>query len=135
MQRGRSLFAGARPLSGDMGCPRRWLYTLFLERGLASNPLFVDQTGCAEGRSPFAGGTGVSPVFRFTTPFLARKGDGGMVETVVGRQRYQGSGAEVLRQSPREEGGSVGWLKGPSAPALRLRPMPFAPCDGIRKVV
>ena len=36
--------------------------------------------GCAEGRSLFAGGTGVSPVFGFITPFLARKGDGGMVE-------------------------------------------------------
>ena len=40
--------------------------------------------GSAEGRSPFAGGTGVSPVSGFSTPFLARKGDGGMVETVSG---------------------------------------------------
>ncbi len=39
--------------------------------------------GCAEGRCPFAGGTGVSPVSGFITPFLARKGDGGMVERAV----------------------------------------------------
>ena len=38
-------------------------------------------TGCAEGQSPFAGGSGVSPDFLFITPFLARKGAGGMVES------------------------------------------------------
>ncbi len=65
-------------------------------------PLFVQRMGCAEGRSPFAGGTGVSPVFGFTTPFLARKGDGGMVETVVVHRRYT-SPTEVLRQSPVED--------------------------------
>ena len=41
----------------------------------------------------------MSPLFGFATPFLARKGDGGMVETVVAHRRYM-SGAEVLRQSP-----------------------------------
>ena len=50
---------------------------------------FGVRRGSAEGRSPFAGGTGVSPVFGFITPFLARKGDGGMVETVVGRRRFR----------------------------------------------
>ena len=59
----------------------------------------MHETGSAEGRSPYAGGTGVSPVFGFTTPFLARKGDGGMVETAMGYRRYR-SQAEVLRQSP-----------------------------------
>ena len=78
---------------GMTACPQRGI------RGLASKPLSVHRTGCAEGRSPFAGGTGVSPVFGFTTPFLARKGDGGMVETVVGYRRYK-SAAEVSRQSP-----------------------------------
>ena len=39
--------------------------------------------GSAEGQSPYAGGTGVSPVFGFITPFLARKGDGGLVERAV----------------------------------------------------
>ena len=43
--------------------------------------------GSAEGQSPSAGGTGVSPVLSFITPFLARKGDGGMVEAAVKRQR------------------------------------------------
>ena len=46
--------------------------------------LFVYPTGSAEGQSPFAGGTGVSPVSRFITPFLARKGDGGRVEGLWG---------------------------------------------------
>ena len=78
--------------------------------GFAPKPLFVHRTGCAEGRSPFAGGTGVSPVFGFTTPFLARKGDGGMVETVVGHRRHR-SGAEVLRQSP---GQGEDWNEGRS---------------------
>ena len=59
----------------------------------------MHRTGSAEGLRPCAGGTGVSPVFGFITPFLARKGDGGMVETVVGQQRYC-SGAEALRQTP-----------------------------------
>ena len=54
--------------------------------------------GSAEGQSPFAGGTGVSPVVGFITPFLARKGDGGMVGTAVGCRRT-GVGAEVLRRS------------------------------------
>ena len=49
----------------------------------------MHETGSAEGRSPFAGGTGVSPVFGFIAPFLARKGDGGMVERVVGYQPPQ----------------------------------------------
>ena len=40
--------------------------------------------GCTEGRSPFDEGTGVSPVFGFITPFLARKGAGGMVEGLWG---------------------------------------------------
>ena len=44
--------------------------------------------------APFAGGTGVSPVSGYIAPFLARKGDGGMVETPVGRRR-SGDGAEV----------------------------------------
>ena len=55
-------------------------------------------TGCAEGRRPSAGGTGVSPVVDFITPFLARKGDGGMVETAGGCRRT-GNGMEVLRRS------------------------------------
>ncbi len=46
----------------------------------------------------------MSPVLVFITPFLARKGDGGIVETVVGHRRYR-SGAEVLRQSPWQERG------------------------------
>ena len=52
--------------------------------------LFVHRMGCAEGRSPFAGGTGVSPVFRFITPFLARKGPRGMVERAIGHRRHHG---------------------------------------------
>ena len=62
------------------------------------------RTGSAEGRSPFAGGTPIawatdlSPVFGLITPFLARKGDGGMVGTAVGCRRT-GVGAEVLRQA------------------------------------
>ena len=31
-----------------------------------------------------SGDTALSPVSSFITPFLARKGDGGMVDTVVG---------------------------------------------------
>ena len=65
-------------------CPKTW---------------FVRRMGCAEGRSPFAGGTGVSPICGFISPFLARKGARGMVETVVGRRRSC-SGAMILRQSP-----------------------------------
>ena len=56
--------------------------------------LFVYPTGSAEGQSPFAGGTGVSLVSGFITPFLARKGDGGMVERAVGHQRHVG-GTEI----------------------------------------
>ena len=41
----------------------------------------------------------MSPVFGFIAPFLARKGDGGMVERAVEHQRCI-SRAEVLRQSP-----------------------------------
>ena len=55
------------------------------------SPLLVHAMGCwgvQRGRSPSAGGTGVSPVVGFITPFLARKGDRGIVETVVGRERY-----------------------------------------------
>ena len=70
----------------------------FLARGLASKVVFMQRMGSAEGRSPFAGGTGVSPVFGLITPFLARKGDGGMVERVVEHQRRT-SRAEALRQS------------------------------------
>ena len=58
--------------------------------------------GFAKGRGPFAGGTGVSPVSGFITPFLDRKGDGGMVERVVGHRRYP-SGAEVSMQSHQGE--------------------------------
>ena len=61
----------------------------FLARSLAPRVVFMHETGSAEGRSPFAGGTGVSPVFGFIAPFLARKGDGGMVERVVGYQPPQ----------------------------------------------
>ena len=76
--------------------------------GLASKPLLCIGKGCAEGRSLFAGGTGVSPVFGFITPFLARacpesfqgriegKGDGGMVDTGVERRRRR-SKTEVFR--------------------------------------
>jgi hypothetical protein len=39
------------------------------------------QMGWAEGRSPFAGGTGCPPISLFITPFLARKEAGGMVES------------------------------------------------------
>ena len=46
--------------------------------------LSVYSTGSAEGQGPFAGGAGVSPVFGFITPFLARKGAGGMVEGLWG---------------------------------------------------
>ena len=44
----------------------------------------------------------MSPVLGFTTPFLARKGDGGMAETVVGHRRYRsGAGFEApLRPRP-----------------------------------
>ena len=56
------------------------------------------RTGSAEGLRPSAGGTGVSPVFGFISPFLARKGDGGMVERAVGHRRTSVA-AEVLRQS------------------------------------
>ena len=61
------------------------------------------QMGSAEGRSPFAGGTGVSPVFGFIAPFLARKGDGGMVERAVEHERCA-SRAEVLRIVERRSG-------------------------------
>ena len=54
------------------------------------NHRLVHRMGCAEGLSPSAGGTGVSPVLSFITPFLARKGGGGMVETaVVSRRRLR----------------------------------------------
>ena len=62
------------------------------------------RTGSAEGRSPFAGGTGVSPVVGLISPFLARKGAGGMVETAVGCRRT-GNGAEGLRQALSESEG------------------------------
>ena len=58
---------------------------------------FVCQMGSAEGRSPFAGGTPIvwatdlSPVVGFIPPFLARKGDGGMVETAARRRRHESS--------------------------------------------
>ncbi len=55
--------------------------------------------GSAEGGSPFAGGTGVSPVFGYITPFRARKGDGGMVEAPGGAPTLSQRGSEVLRQS------------------------------------
>ena len=41
----------------------------------------------------------MSPVFGFIPPFLARKGDGGMVERAVEHQRCTDR-AGVLRQSP-----------------------------------
>ena len=68
--------------------------------------------GSAEGRSPFAGGTGVSPGFGFITPFLARKGDGGMVETALGRRRFR-DGAKGLREYPprRRTAAHVGVLR------------------------
>ena len=47
------------------------------QRGLASETLAVHRTGCAEGPV-------LSPRI---TPFLASKGDGAMVETVVVRRR------------------------------------------------
>ena len=59
--------------------------------------------GECRGRSPFAGGTGVSPVFGYITPFLARKGGGGMVERAVERQRRTGR-AEVSKQSRFAQG-------------------------------
>ena len=62
--------------------------TPFLARGVASKVVFMRQMGSAEGRSPFAGGTGVSPVFGLIAPFLARKGDGGIVETAGGHRGY-----------------------------------------------
>ena len=77
--------------------------------------------GSSEGRSPFAGGTGVSPVVGFITPFLARKGDGGMVETAVGCRRT-GKGAEVLRQALSEsEGPWFEWLTTNETAADRSR--------------
>ena len=78
----------------------------------------MQRMGSAEGRSPFAGGTGVSPVFGFTTPFLARKGDGGMVERAEWAPTLQ-ERVEVLRQSPLAGRGAGGWSKRPqSADAL-----------------
>ncbi len=47
--------------------------------------LKMPRTGCAEGLCPSAGGAGVSPDFLFFTPFLARKGVRGMVESDVNR--------------------------------------------------
>ena len=71
-------------------------------RGACLKTAVAQRTGSAEGRSPFAGGTGVSPVIGFTPPFLARKGDRGMVETAVGRRRLR-VGAEVSKNSLESE--------------------------------
>ncbi len=62
---------------GHGGTSRMWPYLPLLGKKATR--------GSAEGRSPFAGGTGVSPVFSFFTPFQERKGDGGMVESAAER--------------------------------------------------
>ena len=61
--------------------------------------------GVQRGGAPLPGHGGV-PVSGFITPFLARKGDGGMVETVVGHRRYrtENSGFEA---KPRMRGQTV----------------------------
>ena len=120
---------GAKPLCrGHGGVPRVSFCHPLPGRGLVSIPLPMHRMGCAEGRSPFAGGTGVSPVFGFITPFLARKGDGGMVETAVGHQRRTNR-MEVLRQSVWQEGDG-GMVEGPGGhhadgTAWRLEAKPF----------
>ena len=45
----------------------------------------------------------MSPVSGSITPFLARKGDGGMVGTAVGYRRHS-SRTDILRQSPAAAG-------------------------------
>ncbi len=55
--------------------------------GGTSKVVSAQRMGSAEGLSPFAGGMGVTHVFGFGTPFLARKGAGGMVETAVEGRR------------------------------------------------
>ena len=65
----------------------------FAGGGLASKPLRpCTRWGVQRGEAPLPGGTGVSPVLSFITPFLARKGDGGIVETAVGHRPQHGSG-------------------------------------------
>ena len=73
---------------------------------------FTHGTGSAEGFDPSAGGTGVSPVFGFITPFLARKGDGGMVETACKATTppEQSVGAQSDARSPGTEGCSSACL-------------------------
>ena len=56
--------------------------TRAMSRGIVFFASVVDRS--PEGRSPFAGGTGVSPVRGFITPFLAMKGERGIVERAVG---------------------------------------------------
>ena len=65
----------------------------------------MHEIGSAEGQSPFAGGTGVSPVLGFVTPFLAGRGTGGWSKGSRGTDA-RGRAAEVLRPSPFKENGT-----------------------------
>ena len=73
------------------------------------------------GGTPIVWATDLSPVVAFITPFLARKGAGGMVERAVGHRRHS-SGAGVSRQSRSAKRGE-GRRKPLGKPALGPRPV------------
>ena len=91
-------------------------------RGACLKTLRLATDGECRGAKPLCRGTGVPPVFAFITPFLARKGDGGMVERVAGHQTHK-SKAGVLRQSPRRARGrlcKVCRRSSKEAPAIKI---------------
>ena len=75
-----------------------------VQRGFASKLPVRPPGGECRGAKPLCRGRGGAPRRRLHHPLPGRKGDGGMVETVVGHRRCS-IGAEVLTQT----GGACAW--------------------------